>query len=710
MRKPYTIVSLLIAVCIIAHNALGQFNPDTVRVGKYDQGKMWTFDTPPSDYFEKTYGFRPSPQWLDEVRMSALRFADYCSASFVSADGLIMTNHHCARESGTAVQKAGENFGANGFLALTQGEERNVPGLFVDQLMMIEDITARVQHAMDKAKTDTEKVNAREAEFELIKTGYAAKENWKGLELEVVTFYQGGKYSLYGYQRYNDVRLVAMPELALGFFGGDFDNFTYPRYCLDFSFFRVYDTLGNPLKAAHYFKFNNAGAQEGEPVFVVGNPGSTIRQAPVSMLNYYRNYLWPAYIKQFSARSAILQHLNTTLKNDSITDVIFGFENSIKALKGQQQGLEEPAILSRKIVFEREFKSKIRADPKLKDQLVLWDKIEKIQETKSKKFKDVLYLGDNMNSDAYKLGLLFYQYASTISKDEKSAFKMADKIRDYKNPFSNEIEKEFLTQHIAEVLANYSSDDPYVKILKGIKSPRQSMLEYPGTVNSNEPSQIAEAILSQTKVYDKRFREELLAKGKEAITVSTDPILLIGRIAWKKYNETNTTFKALNNQTAIHRADIAKLLFKAYGTSMPPDANFTLRIADGVVKGYEYNGTKAPYKTTFYGLYDRYHSFNKTFPWNLPDKWLNPPSALLEAPVDFVSSNDITGGNSGSPIINKNREVVGLVFDGNIESLPGDYIFLPEFNRTVSVHAGGIIAALRYIYKADRLVKELSGE
>ena len=229
------------------------FNPDTVKAGRFDNGKMWTFDFPPVDYFQQTYGFKPTQQWLDDVRMSALRFASWCSASFVSPDGLVMTNHHCARESGTSVQRPGEDFNNNGFVAASYDEERKVPNLYVDQLVKMEDITARVQKAMEKGTTDEEKVKARTDEFAAIRKEYADKDGWKGLQLQTITFYWGGKYSLYGFKRYNDVRLVAMPELALGFFGGDYDNFTYPRYCLDFSFFRVYGDDGKPLKTNHYF-------------------------------------------------------------------------------------------------------------------------------------------------------------------------------------------------------------------------------------------------------------------------------------------------------------------------------------------------------------------------------------------------------------------------------------------------------------------------
>lgn len=446
-----------------------QINPDTVKAGKYDNGKMWTFDFPPLDYFEKTYGFRPSQQWLDDVRMSALRFASWCSASFVSADGLVMTNHHCARESGTAVQKAGENFNDNGFLANTLEEERRVPDLYVDQLAKIEDITARVQKTMESGKSDEEKVQLRSVEFETIKKEYAVKAGWEGLELQTIIFYWGGKYSLYGFKRYNDVRLVAMPELALGFFGGDYDNFTYPRYCLDFSFFRVYDEAGKPLKTAHYFKFNPKGAAEGEAVFVIGNPGSTNRQAPLSILEYFRDYTWPTALKRFTARSRTMQELNKTLKSDSLLNEIFSFENSIKAITGQLNGLKDPYIWARRAAFEKDFKAAVANDSRLKSQVSLWDEITTTQNDIKKNYHEAtLFAPSGLNSSLYDLANVFSLYANTVGTDARRAEQMKQFLTDYKNPKYPELEKQFLAQHIREAMELLGADHPYSKALKEI--------------------------------------------------------------------------------------------------------------------------------------------------------------------------------------------------------------------------------------------------
>ncbi|MBL7853165.1 MAG: S46 family peptidase [Cyclobacteriaceae bacterium] len=683
------------------------FNADTVKAGRFDNGKMWTFDFPPVDYFQQTYGFKPTQQWLDDVRMSALRFASWCSASFVSPDGLVMTNHHCARESGTSVQRPGEDFNNNGFVAASYDEERKVPDLYVDQLVKMEDITTRVQKAMEKGTTDEEKVKARTDEFAAIRKEYAEKDGWKGLQLQTITFYWGGKYSLYGFKRYNDVRLVAMPELALGFFGGDYDNFTYPRYCLDFSFFRVYGDDGKPLKTNHYFKFNPKGAQEGEPVFVIGNPGSTNRQGTVAILDYFKTTPWPTTLKRFGARSKILQEYNKTAKSDSILNEIFGLENTLKAIGGMKKGLEDPYIFARRAAFEREFKAAVDKNPKLKPQAGIWDEIKATQGEIQKNYYEAALLAPvGLNSDAYDQANLFYGYATA---EPQRAEQMKQPLTDFKKPGPMELEKKYLAQHFRESMELLGPNHPYTQALNAVDLKKFSAKEFPKNMNMDKHELLAEYFLKNSKVFDAKFRAELMEKGPQAILESNDPLLTLARISGKHYKEAAARNQANNARLATLRSKLALLLFEVYGTSIPPDATFSLRIADGVVKGYDYNGTRAPYKTTFYGLYDRYYSFDKNYPWDLPAKWQNPPAELLDKPVNFVSTNDIIGGNSGSPMINQNKEVVGLIFDGNMESLPGNYIFMPETNRTVSVHAGGIVAGLKYIYKSDRLVNELLG-
>jgi hypothetical protein len=692
MKKVWLMAAL---ASFISANAQERFNPDTVKAGLFDNGKMWTFDFPPTEYFEKTYQFKPDDEWFRQVRMSALRFANWCSASFVSADGLVMTNHHCSRDVATGVQRPGEDFNNQGFYAATFEDERRIPDLFVDQLVMIEDITTRVQRAFSKGKTDEEKLAARTAEFDAIKKEYADKEGWKGLTLQPITLYQGARYSLYGFKRYNDVRLVIIPELALGFFGGDYDNFTYPRYCLDFTLFRVYDDNGKPMKTPHYFKFNTNGVKENEPVFVVGNPGSTNRQATVAILEYFRDYAWPAAVERLSTRSQILQRYLTTHRNDSLLNEVFGFENTIKAYSGMLQGLRDPYIMARRKAFEVEFQKAVaknaestKPESKSKSPLSVWSEIAETQKEINKIYFKSALLSPAINSTPYSLAMQMVQWAGQQNGEaEKSKQKI---VAHY--PTINELEQSILAAHYGEVAKRFGVGDSYVQ----------------AALQGRSAEEAARAAMTQSKILDVKFREQLLQQGPKAVLNSKDPLLVLAQSAGKRYDAAQSKLKQLNARMSGLRARLSLMLFDVYGTRIPPDATFSLRFADGVVKSYEYNGTKAPIYTTFYGLYDRFYSFQQKDPWHLPQRWQNPPPELLKEPMNFISTNDIIGGNSGSPMINRNREVVGLIFDGNMESLPGNYLFLPESNRTVSVHAGGILAGLKYIYKAQRLVDELS--
>lgn len=673
-------------------------NTDTVRAGQFDMGKMWTFDTPPTDYFRKTYGFTPDTKWFDEARLASLRFADYCSASFVSASGLVMTNHHCARESGTGVTRKGENLNATGFLAKTRADERRVPGLFVDQLVKLEDVTQRVQQAIAAAGTDdAAQLQAREKAFDELKADYTRKSDWKGLELQTITFYDGGRYSLYGFKRYTDVRLVFMPELQLGFFGGDWDNFTYPRYALDCSFFRVYDG-GKPLQTAHFFKFNPNGIREGEPTFVTGNPGSTERLKTIAELEFDRDLRLPQELTLLRNRSDALQAYNATAKNDSILNEIFSLENSYKASKGQLDGLRDPYLLARKAAFEKQFK----ADARQKGlPLDTWDALSDNATQLRRVFNDYAYLTPSPlalgETTAFAATLGFLVEAASFNLN---AMEQAKELLDeLPHPRSRSLEEAYLTAHLTEAQAALGPDDPYVKM--ALTGPNGQ---------TRTPREAAAYLLANTQLTRRSFVEALLNGGAASINQSADPLLALGRIGGRRFLQANTLVRDINTRDQVLRSQLGRTLFNTYGTSIPPDATFSLRINDGIVKGYPYNGTQAPILTTFAGLYDRSYSFGNKAPWNLPARWANPPAELLKQPMCFVSTNDIIGGNSGSPLINRNREAVGLAFDGNLESLPGSFIFVPDRNRTVSVHTGGIVAALRYIYKADRLLVELVGK
>lgn len=557
---------VLISTVTFAQNMHQGVNLDEVKAGKYDNGKMWTFDNPPFEYFKEAYGFTPSQEWLDHARMSALKFATYCSASFVSEDGLVMTNHHCGRENVTKVSKDNENLAENGFYAGTLAEERKVPELFVDQLVQIIDVTKEIQAETDKGKTEEEKIKLRDTKIENLEKEWSDK---TGNVAQVVSFYSGGQYSVYIYKRYNDVRLVFAPENQAGYFGGDYDNFTYPRYNLDVTYFRVYENE-KPLKTEYFFKWSKNGADSGDVIFVVGNPASTGRLKSTAELEYMRDYLYPKYLellgKALVYQKMAIENASPSEKQEA-EDNYFSMMNSLKVVTGIVKGLNDPVLMARKKDFEKTFWSKIEANSKLKEKYGYLK--NEIKET----VKNLLAESKNMTG----------------------------------NPF-------------------------------------------------NPPENV------------KKIQNSLDAKN-----------MILG-----------------------------KVLYEVYGNSIPPDATFTLRLADGVISSYDYNGTIAPVFTTFYGIYDRYFGFKKQYPYNLPERWKNPPPEFkLETPFNFISTNDIIGGNSGSPVINKDGEVVGLAFDGNIESLPSDFIYTTEANRMIAVDSRGLTEAVKNLYKATKLYEEL---
>lgn len=676
-------------------------NLDTVKAGPFDTGKMWTFEYPPIDYFEKEYGFRPSEEWFDHVRMSALRFANYCSASFVSEDGLVMTNHHCARQSVTQVTREGEDLHANGFIAATLEEERPVPGLYVDQLVLIKDVTKEVMEAVEVAKTDEERVQLEEDVIQKIEDR-EAKET--GLEVAVTKLFNGGKYSLYGYKRYKDVRLVFAPEDQLGFFGGDPDNFTYPRYNLDCSFFRVYDENGQPLKTEHFFKWSKDGAKNGEAVFVVGNPGNTDRLNTVAQLEFMRDIQYPRTLELLN--SLIDLYKNMLKENPErklqLQDMIFSFENSKKAFEGILKGLRDPILMKRKVDFEETFKSKVKSNPELNKKYGdLWDKIANIRnELRDVSNKNFAFSKNRFTTPQY---FMIADQLISLAEELKKPESERDELyvgEELENTISSIFPKDFdekmqnrLLQNRIDVMVKYvGMNDPLVKNFTGGKTGKEA-LDY---------------ILSKSKITSPEKIKELVKQGPDAILKSDDPFIQFALNSKETIEKIQKKNKELLDLEESYSTQLGKALFEVYGTSIPPDATFTLRISDGVVDGFPYNGTVAPPFTTFFGLYDRYYSFNKEFPWNLPDRWITPPADFdLSTPFNFVSTNDIIGGNSGSPVINKNAEIVGLAFDGNIQSLPGNFIFRTEENRTVSVHSKGMVEAIDKVYKLKRLSYEL---
>jgi len=693
--------SLLICQSSVTFSQInGSVNLDTVKAGRFDMGKMWTFEYPPTDYFSEEYGFTPDKEWYDHVRLATLKFANYCSASFVSEDGLIMTNHHCARESVTDIIGEGEDFHENGFIAWNFSDERPVPGLFVEQVVGIQDVTDEILSALEAAQSDNERLAIESEKIIEIEKRYEQNEETFA---RITPLYFGGKYSLYFYKRFNDVRLVFAPESQAGYFGGDYDNFTYPRYNLDCSFFRVYDKDGNPLKVDHYFKWSKNGAEPGEVVFVPGNPGSTNRLNTIAQLEYARDYTYPQTIQLVES---FIEFLEGIIKEDPeasnyLNDQLLNYYNSKKAYGGMLQGLQDPVLMQKKRVFENNLKEKVQSDAILNNKYgSLWTEIENaIGEMKKLMNEQSALSYSNFDSPEYfAIATQLIQVAENLklSESDSSYAYTDDELNEtidalMPEDFDFDKNNELLKTKIDLLYTTFGDDEFITKFINGKKG-----------------DEAVEDILGRSILTSRERMKEIVKEGPEAVQSSGDPFIEFIQYSDQKSELISVRIDELAMNEASSNQKLGRVLFEVYGTSIPPDATFTLRMSDGIVKGFDYNGTIAPPITTFYGMLDRYHSFDGKFPWNLHERWLDAPEEFdLSTPFNFVTTCDVVGGNSGSPIINKNAEVVGVAFDGNIQSLPGDFIYDPEVNRSVAVHSAGMLEAIRDLYEFERLAEEL---
>lgn len=680
---------------------------DTIRAGEFDQGRMWTFDVPPADYFRTTYGIAADSAWFARARLGALRIPS-CSASFVSPHGLVMTNHHCAREFVSQVSEDGENLLDDGFYARTLADERAVEDFEADQLVAIVDVTAEMDDAVGNRTGQERADRIEEKTDEIVERLLEARGGEdSGFKVEVVSLYNGGRYSAYVFRTYTDVKLVMAPELQIGFFGGDPDNFTFPRYNLDFSFFRVYDDEGRPLRTEEYFPVATDGVAEGDPVFIVGNPGSTSRLQTVAELLFRREVSDRAVLAFLRDRAEVFEDYIEAFPDEAeeydLRNVLFGLLNSDKAYNGQLEGLADPVILARRRDTEQRFREAIQADPQLAARYGgLIDEMAELQETKraaSEGFGAFLALtAGEYASPTLHRALLAFQIVNMRQQGapEDATADLMEQLTEVGN-VPPVLDQMLVEARIGDFIAAYGDDQRWILNILGGRT-----------------AEGAAAVLVETSALADS------ARAVEAVRTGTldvnDPALRFVGF----YVPAFVRFQQVVAQAGQRESEIAALLGRAryeiYGTDVPPDATFSLRIADGVVRGYPYNGTRAPTATTFFGMYDRHYAFAPEYagdpedsPWYLPPRWATPPSGLdLATPVNFVSTVDIIGGNSGSPVLNADLEVVGVVFDGNIQSLPGDYIFLPELNRSVTVDIRGILEALEHVYDMGALVRELT--
>jgi hypothetical protein len=666
-----------------------------------DEG-MWTFDNPPIQQLQERYGFTPTQDWLDHVRLSSVRFNDGGSGSFVSPNGLVLTNHHVARGQLQKVSSAQKDYVKDGFYARTQAEEMKCPDLELNVLVSMENVTARVQGAVKAGMSDNAALDARKAEMaKLEKDSLAAS----GLRSDVVVLYQGSEYWLYRYKKYTDVRLVFAPEQQIAFFGGDPDNFTFPRHDLDFTLFRVYEN-GQPVQSQHYLKWNATGAADGDLVFVSGHPGRTDRLETVAQLELQRDHLFPLTLQSLKRRLDVLRRYAARGPEQArqAAGMIFGSENSLKANTGFYEGLLDKSVMAKKQKEESEFRALVAGNLQWsKEYGDAWDAIAAAQAKYLERLKPLRYRqlsGARLPS----LALTIVQYVAEVKKpdgERLDGFHDAQldslKFRLFSPaPVYPDLEEVLMADGLQTSLAALGPDDPFMKAV----------------LNGRQPAEVAKELITGTKLADPAFRKSLVEGGEAAVAASADPLIAVARKVDPLVRDMRQWLEDNVESVEVAASEkIGKARFAVYGKTTYPDATFTLRLSYGSVKGYPMNGTIAPTKTTFYGLYDRAHSFDMKPPFNLPSRYIERQSDLdLSTPVNFITTNDIIGGNSGSPVINRDGELVGVIFDGNIESLAGRFVYSDEKNRAVAVHSAAIIEVLRKLYEAGALADELEGK
>ena len=662
---------------------------------------MWTFDNPPVKLLKEKYGFTPTPEWLDHLRLSSVRLNDGGSGSFVSSDGLLLTNHHVARGQLQKNSSAEHDYLRDGFYADTADKEMKSPDLEVNVLVGMENVTARVQGAANSIAEQAKAMKAREAEIAAIEKESKEK---TGLRSDVVSLYQGGEYWLYTYKAYTDVRLVFAPEQQAAFYGGDPDNFTYPRYDLDMALFRVYDN-GTPLHTDNYLKWSAKGAAPDELIFVSGHPGSTQRPDTVAQLTAERETIEPNVVEYLKRRIAASQAFAAQGQEQArlVGSTIFGLQNSLKVYEGRVEALADKAIIAKKQAEEDDFRKKVMANPEWAREFGgAWDTIAATEKKAAPRTQAMIFR--RTDSRLFSIARQIVQYVVEAKKPdgerlpgyhdaqlETLKFQLFSPAKIYP-----QTEKLYMKSALNLAAEKLGKDDEYIRALTQ------------GATIEN----FVDSAIDGTKLYDADFRKSLVEGGEAAVAASNDPMIVAARRTDPLAREYQRWQRDEVDSVLVQAGEkLGKARFLVYGKNAYPDATFTLRLSYGTVKGFPYNGTVAPPFTTFYGLYDRAAGFGNQPPFDLtPKEAANRDKLDLATPFDFVSTGDIIGGNSGSPVVNKEGELVGLIFDGNIESLAGDFVYDDTKNRAVAVHSAGMIEGLRKLYGVDALADELQGK
>lgn len=661
---------------------------------------MWTPDNLPKAEIQSRYGFTPDAKWAEHVQKAALRLAGGCSGSFVSPDGLVLTNHHCVNSCVQQISTAEKDFIKSGFLAREEKDEIQCPEIELNRLDRITDVTARVNQATagksGEAYSKAEKAIKSEIEKEC--TG----KDSANTRCDVVDLYHGGVYALYRYHRYQDVRLAFAPELEAAFFGGDPDNFNFPRYDLDMGLLRAYEN-GKPVHPKDYFPFSKDGADDGEMTVIVGNPGGTDRQLTIAQLDYERDYDLIPYLLLLAERRGLLEQFRSqSAENWRVAQSdLFGTENSYKVLRGRLSALQDPAVFDLKRRQEKELRDFVDADPTRKQKYgAAWDEIAGALAIHRDIDDRYSYIEGNRGFYSRH-----FDYARKLVRGAAERGKPdAERLREYTDsklpaltqrlfstaPVYPEYEKVKLAWSLTKLREVLGTDDSFVRKVLG----------------KDSPEAVAKRLVDGSKLGDPAVRKALWEGGAQAIAKSDDPFIVLAREVDGDARAIRSRYENEVESVVDKNSElIAAARFEKYGTSVYPDATFTQRFSFGEVKGWDEKGEAVKPFSTIGGAFD--HATG-SYPFALPQSWLDAKGRLdLDQRYNFVSTNDIIGGNSGSPVINKNAEVVGLVFDGNIHSLGGDYWYDERLNRAVSVHSGAILEVLRKVYGADELARQI---
>jgi hypothetical protein len=694
--------NLKFALCISQFAIVACLLAGISTLVKGDEG-MWLYNSPPNKILKERYNFTAAPEWLKHVQLASVRINKGGSASFVSGDALVMTNHHVGAD---ALQKFGSkehDYLKDGFYARTRDEELKCADQELNVLVSIDDVTPRVNAAVPAGADMAAAEKARRAVMNTIEKESTDK---TGLRSDVITLYNGGEYQLYRYKKYTDVRLVFAPEQDAAFFGGDPDNFEYPRYDLDICFFRVYED-GKPARIDHYLKWSAAGPKDNELVFVSGNPGKTDRLDTAAHLEFIRDRAMPYLLTKLRRREVLLSVYSQRSEENArrAKDDLFGVQNSRKARLGMLAGLQDPAVMDPHKAAEQAFRQAVMKDPQLEKSCGdAWDIVAeslKVWEPVYKDF-DLLEKGSAFDCRLFRIARTLLRLC------EENAKPNADRLREFResNLDSLKLElfadtpiyKDLETLQLADSLSYFIETAGYDnKLAKEVLS-------------GSSPVERAAALVQGTKLEDVAVRKKLAEGGQKAIEASNDPMIRLARLVDAPARDVRKIYEQQVEEPQRQAyGKIAKARFALFGKEIYPDATFTLRLAFGTVKGYSQAGKTILPWTTMGGAYQRSEEHGNEPPFNLPRRWLEQKGKLnLDTPFNFICTNDIIGGNSGSPVVNRDAELVGIIFDGNLESLVWDYVYNDVQGRSLAVHSSAIIEALQKIYNAQDLANELT--